>query len=590
MLCLSMHGPGMGNKCAILGHDVFSKRDWDSVIEYPSTTYINHRKNQKGKQHEMPSFLFEQSSCRASASVSLTLQEGQLHVSLQVTSCHGHVIRLAHWGQTLRIQSQQHSAAPVFVDVSLIKITIELQFPYRNPETNGTGHDLRVDWIPKVAPLEHLHEIGMRLAVRASVSDAALPAGGEIPYPLHSHAHKFIIHIVFTICSHKNIWNIYVHISYMYIQNIYIYIYIYKYLEQIVVHQIFHTHTHTYIYTSKNEYVLNEYHAAAFRAQQKHPFLGIRWGNLVWRKIRTCSTKSSLCCIHFSQHNLPLTLPKTNTTHWTWMVGRLLSSWEGLFSGAKNVTSREGSYAIPPAGHRCASWQSCHLDPVRRKEYRQGRAGRCYVCLLNSHDFFGKKPFIYLWKMTITWNHFHCKIVMLIDGCGAGITFYLPLPTTPVFPWFPIDWHLPLPHGNRNSNPSDSFECEKPLLFARDLASTSRYITQKKIILTVQATSIHPINMLLHVYCLILNGVSLAENSWQHQRISPEWLIRKLLSALQLVAVKHFPLNKSPLQSSLGCKTGSKRQSPYIIREDMTWYDTHQDTTTHTFENATHKV
>ena len=42
------------------------------------------------------------------------------------------------------------------------------------------------------------------------------------------------------------------------------------------------------------------------------------------------------------------------------------------------------------------------------------------------------------------------------------ITFYLPLATTPVFPGFhdsglfPIDWHLPLPHGNRNSNPSDS--------------------------------------------------------------------------------------------------------------------------------------
>ena len=200
---------GMGNKCGILGHYVFLKRDWDSEITQalPTSTI---EKIRKGNNVNCPvSCLNNHHVCFCV--VSLTLQEGQLHVSLQVTSCHGHVIRLAALrSDSLNSIPPQHSVAPVFVDVSLIQITIELQFPYRNPETNGTGHDLRVDWIPKLAPLEHLHEIGMRLAVRASVSDAALPAGGEIPYPLLSHAHKFIIHIVFTICSHKNISYIYI--------------------------------------------------------------------------------------------------------------------------------------------------------------------------------------------------------------------------------------------------------------------------------------------------------------------------------------------------------------------------------------------
>ena len=195
----------------------------------------------------------------------------------------------------------------------------------------------------------------MRLAVRAWVSDAALPAGGEILYPLHSHAHKFIIHIVFTICSHKNIS----------------YIYIYLHMSR---SNISHTHTKLNMSWMNTTQHLSELNKNIHRpiASKKNP--GIRWSNLFVDEKSTLAPPNLayvLCCIHFCQHNLLLTLPKTNTTHWTWMVGRLLSSWEGLFSGAKMLLPGRVVMPLRPAGHRCASWQSCHLDPVRRKEYRQ---------------------------------------------------------------------------------------------------------------------------------------------------------------------------------------------------------------------------
>ena len=177
------------------------------------------------------------------------------------------------------------------------------------------------------------------------------------------------------------------------------------------------------------------------------------------------------------------------------------------------------------------------------------------------------------------------------------ITFYLPLPTTPpVFPGFhdsglfPIDWHLPSFTAWQSKF--------KSIWFLRMWETTclcAWFCKHKPLHHTKENNSDSPSHFnssYQHATCLLLNRKwsVIGRNSWHHERISHESLIRKLPSALQLVTVKHFPLNKSPLQSSLGWSTGSERQSPYIIREDMTWYDTHQDTITHTCENATHNV